>query len=132
MKSRRAAAQHPAAWGTPVRIRAGQGTVAGLLCTTAVLGALLGLSAGCGGARDERPKAQNPVQYFRQTQANTSTPNGRILLDTVHLSGPNLLRYQTEDGSWFELRYQEDPSGGYRYFNARHVAGPLDQANRGG
>lgn len=89
---------------------------------------VLTLCVGCGAANPqvERSSTEDPVDYFRQTQANTITPNGRILLDTVRQSGPNVLCYQTEDGCWFETRYHEVPTGGFRYSNARQIAPPVD------
>ncbi len=96
------------------------------------------LCAGCGGSpanpQVERPSTADPVEYFRQTQANTITPNGRTLMDTVRQTGPNLLCYQTEDGCWFEIRYHEVPTGGFRYYDARQIAPPVDggSGSRGG
>lgn len=71
---------------------------------------------------DERPdKTQMaPVDYFRQTQAHTITPDGEILLSTVQEVGPNLLQYETSGGGTYQVRYSSQGEG-FRYYDVRRV-----------
>ncbi len=80
--------------------------------------AMIGL-AGC---HDQRPDKSQlaPVEYFRQTQAHTETPDGRILTSTVREVAPYLLEYQTDSGQTYQVRYSSQGEG-FRYYDSRRI-----------
>jgi len=82
------------------------------------LGGLI-LFAGCGERRPARD-ALSPAAYFEKTQSQTMTPHGRVRSGSAEPAGDGKLRYQTEDGTTWEVT--ATPAGnGYRYSDPRPV-----------
>lgn len=71
---------------------------------------------------DERPDAKQmtAVEYFKQSQANTITPNGQVLASTAEEVGPNVIQYQTSDGSTYQVHYSNQGKD-FRYYDARRI-----------
>src|SRR5687767_3744371 len=85
-----------------------------------VLWLLLGL--GCtkpGPNNSSGGDLRNLEADFRRSQTTTSTPHGRIKLETIHVEG-NMVQYETETGEVFQVR-AEKRDGRYWYSNAVRI-----------
>lgn len=82
----------------------------GAVVVIAVLGCGGTGPPGAGKAADTR----SPAQYFRERQATTITPHGKIRTDTVEERGGKL-EYQTGDGKRWRLDYAKRADGTYDY-----------------
>lgn len=83
-----------------------------------VLMAVIVVSHCACSSSDEGPGKQldrrTPVEYFKQQQMNTITPNGKIMLDTVEeLDGR--INYKTEDGKQWSVSYSKRADSTYQY-----------------
>jgi hypothetical protein len=69
---------------------------------------LYGTVIGCGSSED-------PVKYFQENQKGTTTPHGRVLIETVKATGNGEIQYETEDGKLWSVRATPNGQGGYSY-----------------
>jgi hypothetical protein len=76
-----------------------------------VVVSILFVQLGCDGGT---PGPQTPGRYFRQKQASTMTPNGKIRSASVKEVGDKI-EYQTEDGKRWRVRYSRRADGTYEY-----------------
>jgi hypothetical protein len=60
------------------------------------------------------PDTRSAAEYFREQQAGTVTPHGRVLADTVG-EADGRLEYATEDGRRWRVAYSKRADGTYRY-----------------
>lgn len=77
------------------------------------------LAAGCapgggGGGAPKPPDTRTALQYFKDEQAATVTPHGRIRTDTVTQSGDRI-EYSTDNGMKWSVTYTKRADGTYRY-----------------
>jgi hypothetical protein len=85
-----------------------------------LIAAILATAIGCGGdsssGASKPPGADTraPGQYFKEQQANTTTPNGMILTDSVEEKDGKIL-YKTEDGKQWRVGYSKRADGTYQY-----------------
>jgi hypothetical protein len=95
------------------------------LAAAAALAAWVG--GGCG-RPDGLSDARTPGEYFRDRQGATTTPNGRILVDTV-AERDGRIEYRTEDGRGWRVTYAKRAEGTYQYGTPEEVvnADPEEQ-----
>ena len=83
-----------------------------------LIAAMLATAIGCGeGSNSGRSRAadtRTPGQYFRDRQASTMTPNGKILMNSVE-ERPGEIEYKTEDGKRWRVTYSKRADGTYQY-----------------
>jgi hypothetical protein len=85
-----------------------------------LIAAILAAAIGCGGDNSAGasnslvPDTRTPGQYFKEQQANTMTPNGMILTDSVE-EKDGKIQYKTEDGKEWHVRYSKRADGTYSY-----------------
>ena len=77
------------------------------------------LTAGCGqsdggGKGGRAPDTHTPLQYFKEEQAATVTPHGRIRTGTVTERSGNI-EYETDNGMKWSVSYTKRADGTYRY-----------------
>lgn len=87
-----------------------------------LLGAFMAAFVGCD---DRRTTARmgddrSPVQYFKEQQKDTVTPNGRIVVDSVE-SADGKIRYRTEDGKTWRVGYTRRADGTFRFDTPEEV-----------
>jgi hypothetical protein len=85
---------------------------------TALLLAAL-LAVGCaksdsGGGGGKPPDTRTPAQYFKEEQAATVTPHGRIRTETV-TERNGRIEYSTDNGMKWSVSYSKRVDGTYRY-----------------
>lgn len=80
-----------------------------------LLAAVLVSAGGCGGG-NTTPKAdtRTPGQYFKEQQANTMTPHGKIMTDSVE-EKDGKIQYKTADGKQWRVTYSKRADGTYEY-----------------
>src|SRR5439155_542189 len=66
------------------------------------------------GGAGKQPDNRTPVQYFREQQAATVTPNGKIMIDSVEERNGKL-EYKTEDGKKWRVGHSKRADGTYQY-----------------
>ncbi|MDY3560380.1 hypothetical protein R5W23_001614 [Gemmata sp. JC673] len=75
------------------------------------------LTAGCG-KTDSAPQkvtdTRSPAQYFKDEQAATVTPHGRIRTDTV-TERNGRIEYSSDNGMKWSVGYSKRADGTYRY-----------------
>ena len=70
---------------------------------------------GCGGSTTPTSApTRTPAEHFRQEQANTMTPHGRIDTGSV-TEQDGKIGYRTEDGKRWEVDYSKRADGTYQY-----------------
>jgi hypothetical protein len=82
----------------------------------AVAGAMLLVAAGCGGGggAGKGTDTRTPGQYFKEHQASTVTPHGKIVTSSVEeIDGK--IRYRTEDNKKWRVGYSKRVDGTYEY-----------------
>ncbi len=90
--------------------------------------AILVMGLGCGGGGgggggtgiSRVPDTRTPAQYFKEQQAFTVTPHGKILTDTV-TEQDGRIRYATEDGKQWSVGYSKRADGTYQYGTPDHI-----------
>jgi len=70
---------------------------------------------GCG----KSTSTPTAIEYFKTHQAKTTTPYGRIVLDSVEEKAGKI-QYRTEDGKTWRTGYSKLADGTYQY-------GPLEE-----
>jgi hypothetical protein len=74
-------------------------------------------AVGCdGGGRGtgRAPDTRTPAQYFKDQQANTRTPHGKIMMDSVE-EKEGKIQYKTEDGKQWRVGYTKRADGTRHY-----------------
>lgn len=88
---------------------------------------LLALTAGC--SRSASPPAtpatpatpsEQAVSYFKARQGATTTPHGKIRIDTVMEEGGKI-RYTTANGAAWRVPYTKQADGTYQYGTPEEV-----------
>ena len=83
-----------------------------------VFSVLLATVAGSGGCNNpstgKPPDTRTPAEYFKERQAATMTPNGKIKTDTVK-EKDGKIEYETEDGKKWSVGYSKRADGTYQY-----------------
>lgn len=74
----------------------------------AMLVAVLVSAVGCSADR------RTPAQHFKKQQANTMTPHGKIMTDSVE-EKDGKIQYKTEDGKQWRVTYSKRDDGTYQY-----------------
>jgi hypothetical protein len=77
-----------------------------------LLPVVLAAAVGCGGSAPTR--ARSPGEYFKEQQAVTVTPYGKIVTDTVE-EKDGRIEYRTEDGKRWRVAYSKRADGTYQY-----------------
>ena len=77
------------------------------------LGISLADGGGCGGPAGMRD-TRTPGQYFREEQAVTVTPHGKILTDSVE-ERDDKIEYSTQDGHRWRVGFSKRADGTYDY-----------------
>jgi len=75
------------------------------------------LAAGCSKPTNDPRKvidSRTPAQYFKEEQAATVTPHGRIRTDTVTEQNGRI-EYSTDNGMKWSVTYSKRADGTYRY-----------------
>lgn len=75
------------------------------------------LAVGCA-KTDDKPRkvtdTRTPAQYFKEEQAATVTPHGRIRTETV-TERNGRIEYSTDNGMKWAVTYSKRADGTYRY-----------------
>lgn len=74
--------------------------------------------SGCGGGSTSTTKQEDTrsrAEYFRDTQAATMTPHGKIKMETIQEATDGRIQYQTEDGKTWRVSMTKQADGTYRY-----------------
>src|SRR5262245_701379 len=71
-------------------------------------------AGGCGGSSTTKSDTRNAGQYFKEQQANTMTPHGKIMTDSV-VEKDGKIEYKTEDGKHWRVTYSKRADGTYQY-----------------
>jgi hypothetical protein len=88
---------------------------------TVVLAGAAVLAAGCDGKPTTGVGADaTAARYFREHQADTETPNGRIVTDSVEAAG-GTIKYRTADGKAWRVKYTRRADGTYQYGTPEEV-----------
>lgn len=80
---------------------------------------LLAFCPGCGSSQPQAPEPF-PLEFFNQTQGGTSTPHGTIVPGSGRNAENGRIRYETADGSRFEVTPHRTAEG-YYYTDAVKV-----------
>jgi hypothetical protein len=78
--------------------------------------------AGCGHSSSE-PDTRTPEQYFREQQAATVTPHGKIVEGSVQQQSDKI-EYRTEDGRRWRVGYSSHAGGGYHFDTPEEIKAP--------
>lgn len=77
---------------------------------------ILVAAVGCDGGKGtgKAPDTRTPAQYFKEQQANTMTPHGKIMTDSVE-EKDGKIQYKTEDGKQWRVGHSKRADGTYQY-----------------
>jgi hypothetical protein len=71
-------------------------------------------AGGCGGGSTPKAVTRTPAQYFKEQQADTMTPHGKIMTDSVE-EKDGKIQYNTTDGKQWRVTYSKRADGTYEY-----------------
>jgi hypothetical protein len=67
------------------------------------------------GCSSKQADTRSALQHFKDEQAATVTPHGRIMMETVKELDSSSFLYQTEDGKHWAVQYSKRADGTYEY-----------------
>ncbi len=65
-------------------------------------------------------REKTAVEHFKETQANTVTPHGKIKMDSVQQSSDNKVQYETESGKKMEVTVDKKANG-FKYSDSQPI-----------
>jgi hypothetical protein len=78
---------------------------------------IVAVNSGCDGSKSttKTEDTRSKVEYFRDTQAATMTPHGKIKMETIQETSNGRIQYQTVDGKTWRVDMTKQADGTYRY-----------------
>ena len=67
--------------------------------------------SGCGSKSESKSKPATPSEVFKKEQADTTTPHGKIVRDSVRDGSDETVLYRTSDGKSWRTRMNKRGDG---------------------